>query len=116
MSPCCTCTAFAIGPVISSAGMRDEYLDHLNQLIADQIQVSGLASVMTTKLRGRTVLRFSICSQRTTERDIENVFETLAMIGRRAHQERSATSRKSLRNAEPPFKQSGRSLARHALP
>ena len=43
---------------------------------------------MTTKLRGRTVLRLSICSQRTTQRDIENVFESLAMIGRTAHQER----------------------------
>jgi hypothetical protein len=43
---------------------------------------------MTTKLRGRTVLRLSICSHRTTERDLENVLETMAMIGRRAHQER----------------------------
>ncbi len=66
----------------------DEYLDNLNQWIAEQIQQSGLASVMTTRLRGRTVLRLSICSQRTTERDIENVFEGLAMIGRRAHHER----------------------------
>ena len=94
----------------------EEYLDHLNQMIAEQIQVSGLASVMTTKLRGRTVLRLSICSHRTTERDIENVFETMAMIGRRAHQERHLARRKPLRNAEAAFKQSGRSLVRNAIP
>jgi aromatic-L-amino-acid/L-tryptophan decarboxylase len=94
----------------------DAYLDHLNQWIAEQIQVSGLASVMTTTLRGRTVLRLSICSHRTTERDIENVFETMAMIGRRAHQERYLARRKPLRNAEAAFKQSGRSLVRNALP
>jgi aromatic-L-amino-acid/L-tryptophan decarboxylase len=94
----------------------DEYLDHLNQWVADQIQLSGLASVMTTKLRGRTVLRLSICSQRTTGRDIENVLETLSMIGGRAHRDRQADSSKPLRNTEPAFKQSGRSPVRKALP
>ena len=43
-------------------GMRidDEALDRLNQQIADAIQLSGFAFIMTTKLRGRTVLRLSI--------------------------------------------------------
>jgi aromatic-L-amino-acid decarboxylase len=64
------------------------YLDQLNQDIAEQVQCSGMASVMTTRLRGRTVLRLSICSHRTTERDIENVIETLAMLGRCADRAR----------------------------
>jgi glutamate/tyrosine decarboxylase-like PLP-dependent enzyme len=63
----------------------EEYLDRLNQRIADQVQRSGLASVMTTRLRGRIVLRLSICSPRTTDRDIESVFETMAMLGKLLH-------------------------------
>jgi glutamate/tyrosine decarboxylase-like PLP-dependent enzyme len=68
-------------------GGTDRYLDVLNQRIAEDVQRSGLASVMTTTLRGHTVLRFSICSHRTTERDIENVFETLVRLGERLHRE-----------------------------
>lgn len=59
----------------------DAYLDRLNQQIAEDVQRSGLASVMTTRIRGRTVLRLSICSHRTTERDIERVLEALALLG-----------------------------------
>jgi aromatic-L-amino-acid/L-tryptophan decarboxylase len=75
---------FRYRPQDLAAGGHDNYLDRLNQRIADQMQRSGLASVMTTRLRGRTVLRLSICSHRTTERDIDNVFDTLAMLGRAA--------------------------------
>ncbi len=69
----------------------DEYLDRLNQQIAEEIQRSALASVMTTRLRGRTVLRLSICSHRTTRSDIESTFETLAMLGRQADRHRRAS-------------------------
>lgn len=55
----------------------NSYLDKLNQELADEIQASGTAFVMTSKLRGRVVLRFSICSHRTTLADIEAVFEKL---------------------------------------
>jgi hypothetical protein len=37
---------------------------------------------MTTKIHGRTVLRMSICSHRTTLADIEAVFDALTQIGR----------------------------------
>ncbi|MFQ6013759.1 MAG: pyridoxal phosphate-dependent decarboxylase family protein, partial [Thermoplasmata archaeon] len=47
----------------------DLYLDHLNQRIADEIQLSGLAFVMTTQIYDRRVLRLSICSHRTTLED-----------------------------------------------
>ncbi len=67
----------------------DAYLDRLNQLIADQIQLSGVAFVMTTSVRQRTVLRFSICSHRTTLQDIAMTFEKLREIGEKLdHQER----------------------------
>lgn len=59
----------------------DTYLDKLNQHIADEIQASGFAFIMTSQLRGRTALRLSICSHRTTPADIEAVFEKLAEIG-----------------------------------
>jgi hypothetical protein len=38
---------------------------------------------MTTSIRGRTVLRLSICSHRTTPDDIDLVFKTLTDLGRR---------------------------------
>ncbi len=60
----------------------DRYLDRLNQRIADEIQLTGLAFLMTTSVRGRTVLRMSICSHRTTLEDIEIVFRKLEELGR----------------------------------
>ena len=57
-------------------------LDLLNQRIADEIQARGIAFIMTTHIRQRTVLRMSICSHRTTLEDIDYVFEALRDIGR----------------------------------
>lgn len=55
--------------------------DDLNQRIADEIQRRGTAFVMTSRLRGRVVLRLSICSHRTTPADMDVVFEALRGIG-----------------------------------
>jgi len=57
------------------------HLDRLNQQIADEIQLSGLAFIMSSKVNGRTVLRLSICSHRTTLEDIEIVFAKLKELG-----------------------------------
>lgn len=59
----------------------DEQLDQLNQRIADIITASGFAFIMTTRIRNQVVLRLSICSHRTTPRDIEKVFRRLEEIG-----------------------------------
>jgi glutamate/tyrosine decarboxylase-like PLP-dependent enzyme len=59
------------------------YLDRLNQQIADEIQLSGIAFVMTTKVRDRVVLRLSICSHRTTLDDIDLVLAKLRELGER---------------------------------
>lgn len=56
-------------------------LDELNQRIADSIQLSGVAFVMTSKVLGKIVLRLSVCSHRTTLADIKLVFEKLRDIG-----------------------------------
>lgn len=58
-------------------------IDDLNQRIADEIQLSGDAFIMTSKVHGRTVLRLSICSHRTTLEDIEMVFSRLRELGQR---------------------------------
>lgn len=60
----------------------NDYLDKINQQIADEIQASGTAFLMTSKLNGRVVLRFSICSHRTTPGDIETVFKKLQTLGK----------------------------------
>ena len=46
-------------------------VDALNEAIADAVQRSGLALLMTTRIRGRVALRMSICSHRTLEQDID---------------------------------------------
>jgi aromatic-L-amino-acid/L-tryptophan decarboxylase len=60
-------------------------LDRLNQEIVDEIQRSGLAMIMTTRIRGRVAIRISICSQRTMEEDIEATFDAIAHWGRRLY-------------------------------
>lgn len=60
-----------------------EQLDRLNQEIADTMQQSGLALVMTSRIRGRVVLRMSICSHRTGEDDLRRTLEGLVDIGQR---------------------------------
>lgn len=67
----------------AAAGEKiNAYLDRLNQRLADAMQASGTAFVMTSRLHGRVVLRFSICSHRTTLGDIEEVFAKLQELGR----------------------------------
>jgi glutamate/tyrosine decarboxylase-like PLP-dependent enzyme len=62
-------------------------LDRLNQRIADEIQARGVAFIMTTRIHGRTALRMSICSHRTTLADIDAVFRALTRIGREISRE-----------------------------
>ncbi|ELZ95951.1 aromatic-L-amino-acid decarboxylase [Haloferax mucosum ATCC BAA-1512] len=69
----------------------DDYLDTLNQRIADEIRERGLAFVMTTAIYDRTVLRLSICSHRTTRDDIDDVFETFRELGEREDRARRDT-------------------------
>jgi glutamate/tyrosine decarboxylase-like PLP-dependent enzyme len=66
-------------------GEIDDYFDQLNQQIADAIQLSGLAFLMTSKVRGRVVLRLSICSHRTTLDDIDLVFAKIRQLGQQLH-------------------------------
>ena len=59
----------------------DQEFDRLNQKMADEIMASGFAFIMTTKVKGHVVLRLSICSHRTTLKDMEEVFARLQKIG-----------------------------------
>lgn len=61
----------------------DRVIDRLNQAIADDIQQSGLALIMTTRIRERITLRMSVCSHRTTQADIDATFDAIAEAGRR---------------------------------
>lgn len=81
------CFRFVPARLAGAAEAHAAYLDRLNQRIADAIRLSGLAFIMTSQLRGRTVLRLSICSHRTTLDDIEAVFAELRQIGSRLDHE-----------------------------
>ena len=71
----------AIGPHPDQAARIEEHLDLINQQMADELQSSGLAFVMTSVINHHRVLRFSICSHPTTLDDIERVFGALNHIG-----------------------------------
>lgn len=58
-----------------------EYLDRLNQQIADLLQLSGEAFVMTSRIRGRLYLRLSICSHRTRFEDMNRVLSAVRSLG-----------------------------------
>jgi glutamate/tyrosine decarboxylase-like PLP-dependent enzyme len=66
---------------------REAYLDWLNQRIADEIRVSGVAFLTTTAVRGHTVLRLSVCSHRVTLEDIETTLEAVRNQGERIHRD-----------------------------
>jgi glutamate/tyrosine decarboxylase-like PLP-dependent enzyme len=52
-------------------------LDALNRSIAARMQEQGFALVLTTELRGQTVLRLCTINPRTTEEDIAKTVEAL---------------------------------------
>ncbi len=59
----------------------DAALDLMNQRIADEVVKRQVAFVMTTRIRGRVTQRLSICSHRTTIRDIDETFAAMRAIG-----------------------------------
>ena len=52
-------------------------IDALNRAIAARMQEQGFALVLTTELRGKTVLRLCTINPRTTEDDIAKTVEAL---------------------------------------
>jgi glutamate/tyrosine decarboxylase-like PLP-dependent enzyme len=58
-------------------------LDALQQAIADELARSGQAFLSTTRLDGRTTLRFCFTNWRTTAQDVEAIVAILAEIGAR---------------------------------
>ena len=78
---CCRYVPNTVGDRCAGAEIQRR-IDALNQAIADEIQRSGLAFVMTTRIHGRVALRMSICSHRTTQADIDDTFAAMARLGR----------------------------------
>ena len=71
---------------VGSAGEEETatYLDELNRTIAREANRSGEVFLTTTKIRGRTSLRVSVCNHRTRLEDIDRLFGLLRKIGDRA--------------------------------
>jgi len=59
----------------------DAALNKINEAIAERCLADGFAFVVTTKLAGRTVLRFCTINPRTTEADIEETLSRLDRFG-----------------------------------
>jgi glutamate/tyrosine decarboxylase-like PLP-dependent enzyme len=58
--------------------------DDAQQTIADELLKTGRAFLSTTRLNDRTTLRFCFVNWRTTARDVEEIVDLLAAIGKRA--------------------------------
>lgn len=56
-------------------------IDRMNEEIAEAVRMSGLAMIMTTRIRGLVALRMSICSHRTLDEDVDATFEAIARAG-----------------------------------
>ncbi len=63
------------------------YLDRLNDRIVERTNRTGIVFLTTTKIRGRTALRVSVCNHRTRPADIDRLFALLKQTGARLHAE-----------------------------
>jgi len=72
---------------VADVTQLNSYLDNMNQKITDEIMATGFAFIMTSKISGHVVIRLSICSHRTTLKDIEQVFEKLKQVGEKLYRE-----------------------------
>ena len=63
-------------------GNSESVTKNINLAISERIVASGFAMVMTTELKGKTVLRICPINPRTTRQDIENTIEKLELYGR----------------------------------
>jgi len=68
-------------------GRTDEELDLLQQEIMDDLRAEGFALVATTRLRGRSVLRFCTINPRTTDEDLKETIARMARAGEMRAQE-----------------------------
>ena len=60
---------------------RDAALDRLNLDLIDAVRGTGRAFLSSTRLRGRTAIRFCFVNWRTTAADVEEVVRLLAALG-----------------------------------
>jgi len=61
----------------------EAYLDRLNHEIVDRANRTGEVFLTTTRIRGRTALRVSVCNHRTTLADIDRLVAVLRREGAR---------------------------------
>ena len=71
-------------------GVRDAYLDALNERILTDAQLDGRVFYSNAVLRGRFCLRTCIVNFRTEATDVERVLEVSAELGARIHREMQA--------------------------
>ena len=62
-------------------GVDPTEFNHLNKALVEKMLVDGLAMVVSTTLKGQTVLRFCTINPRTTEADIRQTLEKFDALG-----------------------------------
>jgi glutamate/tyrosine decarboxylase-like PLP-dependent enzyme len=74
------------------AGYSEDQVDEHNQALVEAILQDGYAMVVSTKLRGRTVLRMCLINPRTTENDIRETLDRLDNLSWKLRQGREVGS------------------------
>ena len=77
-------------------------MDALNRAIAARMQEQGFALVLTTELRGQTVLRLCTINPRTTEEDIHKTVKALDEHGQKESGRASVSDKRVSRALELP--------------
>ena len=91
----CVVTSAQMGVVTFQAqppGYGEEEVEEHNQALVEAILNDGYAMVVSTKLRGRTVLRMCPINPRTTEDDIRKTFDHLDNLSRELQESRELGS------------------------
>ncbi len=71
------------------AGLSEQELDSLNKKISKEMVTNGYASVFTTQLNGKTVLRICAIHPDTTEHEIRNTIQLLSNIARSLNEKKA---------------------------
>ena len=75
------CFRYVPAPFRKDMTVNEPALDQLNHALIDAVRATGRASLSSTRLRGRTAIRFCFVNWRTTAADVEEVVRLLTTLG-----------------------------------
>lgn len=78
-------TTFRYLPDNSKSNLEEEYLNTLNQVLLNELQLGGEVFLSNAIVQGKYCLRACVVNFRTSKKDIEEIVEIIIREGRKAH-------------------------------